>query len=415
MKVITTFFFIVWLCKVNAQDLKTYVKQHTNVVRTVSPLDTSYGDLEALGKAIGDAQIVMLGEQDHGDAPAFLAKTRIIKYLHEKKGFNVLAFESDFYALNQGLDLTRDKALADSFTRDNIFGIWTYCDACAHLLYEYLPATRQSAQPLKIAGFDNQMVLERSRLDLATRLDSLFRALELPITKRPDYTSAILPALKALPDHYGGAKTDIGNTRQYLMDIGAEISGKLPQNDFWLMVVRNMIAQADQYYFFPNDWQKGSNIRDSMMALNLEWLAEVKYPAEKIIVWAANGHVAKYIAGNKDKEHKAMGYFFTRDGKRQDKTYVLGFTSKRGEAGRLGWDIYKVSKPNANGFENWIPDALNYAFVDIQPYRKANPMAKPAFHLKALSHSTNFMYYWAPVFDGVFYIRDMYPCKALKQ
>jgi erythromycin esterase len=412
MKLITVIFLIFCSCRLQAQELKTYVKQYTKVVRTVSPLDTSYADLEALGKAIGDRRIVMLGEQDHGDAPAFLAKTRIIKYLREKKGFNVLAFESDFYALNQGLDLDNDQSRADSFTRNNIFGVWTYCDACAHLFYHYLPATRAAAQPLKLAGFDNQMVLLRSRVDLVKGLDSLLKVLDLPVTKRANYTSAILPALK---DHYGGAKKDISATRQYVSDISAEITGKLPAQDFWMMVVQNLVAETDQYYYFPNNWLKGSNIRDSMMAVNLAWLAEKKYPEQKIIVWAANGHVAKYVAADNGKEHKAMGYFFTRDGKWKDQTYVLGFTSRKGEAGRLGWDTYKVSKPNPNGFENWIDEKIVYAFVDLLHYRSTYPNQKPAFHLKALGHNTNFTFNWSEIFDGVFYVRDMYPCKSINK
>lgn len=79
-----------------AQGIKKYVVENTKFISNIDPLSSEYNDLEPIGAAIGDAQVVMLGEQDHGDAPALLAKIRLLKYLHEKKGFNVLAFESDF-------------------------------------------------------------------------------------------------------------------------------------------------------------------------------------------------------------------------------------------------------------------------------------------------------------------------------
>lgn len=83
------------------KDIKQFVVENRVDILSISPDSTDFSDLEAIGKAIGDSRIVMLGEQDHGDAPTFLAKTRLIKYLHEQKGFNVLAFESDFFALNE--------------------------------------------------------------------------------------------------------------------------------------------------------------------------------------------------------------------------------------------------------------------------------------------------------------------------
>src|SRR5215212_8009568 len=88
------------------QDIEKFIKENANVISNVNVDSDDFTDLLPIGNAIGDSRVVMLGEQDHGDGTSFLAKTRLIKFLHEKKGFNVLAFESDFFALTDGWDKT---------------------------------------------------------------------------------------------------------------------------------------------------------------------------------------------------------------------------------------------------------------------------------------------------------------------
>ena len=73
--------------------IKDYVKKNLHIVNSINPKDTNFDDLVE----IGDAKLVLLGEQCHGDGDTFAAKSRLVKYLHEKKGFNVLAFEADFF------------------------------------------------------------------------------------------------------------------------------------------------------------------------------------------------------------------------------------------------------------------------------------------------------------------------------
>ncbi|WP_420153758.1 hypothetical protein [Siphonobacter sp.] len=141
-----------------SQAITKYVTEHTVNIEHVNTSATDYRDLEPIGKAIGDARVVMLGEQDHGDATTFLAKTRLIKYLHEQKGFNVLAFESDFYGLTKGWDeVAKSSETLIPFFRENIFPIWTRSDACQYLFENYIPHTFQTQHPLQITGFDSQL------------------------------------------------------------------------------------------------------------------------------------------------------------------------------------------------------------------------------------------------------------------
>src|SRR4051812_38970245 len=150
---LSLFFLIIPLAQ--AQNIiSEYVRSNTHII---NPDVTNYTDLAAFGDAIGDAQVVMMGEQDHGDAATFEAKTRLIKYLHEKKGFNVIAFEGDFFALNYWWDHARAHHLAlDSFISKNIFTIWSSCTACSDLLYQYIPSTITQGQPLELTGVDCQ-------------------------------------------------------------------------------------------------------------------------------------------------------------------------------------------------------------------------------------------------------------------
>src|SRR5689334_16332420 len=78
------------------REIKKYVQANVAPISFIDPDSTDYSDLEIIGDAIGEARIVMIGEQDHNDGPGYFAKIRLIKYLHEKKGFNVVAFEGDF-------------------------------------------------------------------------------------------------------------------------------------------------------------------------------------------------------------------------------------------------------------------------------------------------------------------------------
>src|SRR5262245_31332720 len=51
-----------------------WLRRHTAEIDSLNFEDDEFDDLKAFGKAVGDARIVMLGEQTHGDGTTFRAK-----------------------------------------------------------------------------------------------------------------------------------------------------------------------------------------------------------------------------------------------------------------------------------------------------------------------------------------------------
>lgn len=137
LKIVVTLIFLIFSFLVSGQEkIKKYVRENAVPLSSIDPDSLNYSDLQEIGKAIGEARVVMLGEQDHGDGPGYHAKTRLIKYLHEKKGFNVVAFEADFFNINYHWGLVKTGRLAiDSFIESNISVTWKSCGASSPLLF----------------------------------------------------------------------------------------------------------------------------------------------------------------------------------------------------------------------------------------------------------------------------------------
>jgi erythromycin esterase-like protein len=409
---ITALFFT----PVEAQKLiKDYVIKNSVTLKTISPDSTDDSDLKPIADAIGNAKIVMLGEQDHGDAPTFLAKTRLVKYLHEKKGFNVLAFESDFFALNYGWDrIAKKSPIIDSFILKNIYSVWTTCDACNSLLFKYIPSTYITASPLTVTGFDSQQYLNFSYYNMPRMLDSTMRAMQLPITREPNYTSEILPCIDSISRWtFFNPKDTVGLQKSivYLLNIRDELAGKVNQNDFWLYVLDNEIGLVTEIKETIKAGRIVDKGRDTRMAANLEWLMNNKFKDQKIIVWAADIHIARNIKISKYYPQMAetMGGKFMEHIADPGLVYTIGFTSYEGMAGRVGSPGYAVKNKIRNSFETWFTAKQPYAFVDFKAFNKLNPGYSENFYASPISHFVG-LGQWNQVFDGLFYIRDMYRC-----
>ena len=148
------------------------------------------------------------------------------------------------------------------------------------------------------------------------------------------------------------------------------------------------------------------------MAKNLKWLCTLKFPKEKIIVWAANYHVSRYSAQSKNNLGNVpttMGWYFNNDALIREQTYVLGFDSYGGISGRVDEPPFKIASPKSKSFENWIDKSTAYAFIDFKSYNETHHDNNEPFFLKGIGHYNKSLP-WNDLFDGIFFIREMYPC-----
>lgn len=322
--------------------LVDWVARNSIPLKTIDPADTDFGDLATLKGLLGDRRIVLLGEQSHGDGATFHAKTRLIKFLHEEMGFDVLAFESGLYDCRRAWRAFRDKQPPLTAAQLGIFGIWTGSSEVQPLI-EYLGSQARAPRPLELAGFDDQMTALASRRHLVDDVRSLLAKLgdkvvdaatqamfteSLETMARNEPLADRLEPFVAACEKIDRACTaaDEGQGR----DAASEFR-------FWSQCLKSLRTLARQIES-KQDVAASSNMRDRQMAENLAWLATELYPQRKIIVWAASFHLmtnpqgifringTPAYAATKTLGHELQSLLEKRE------CFTVGFTSFTGRA-----------------------------------------------------------------------------------
>jgi erythromycin esterase len=255
---------------------------------------TGFDDLQFLDEMIGDARIVALGEASHGTAEFFRMKHRLLEYLVEKKEFSVLAMESPWV---EGLATDRfiktgEGNLAAALAGTH-FSIWRTAEVSdmlgwmrAHNL------SRVDGPVLSFAGFDMQSTKPASALVLEyandlgatglNRIQELYRGVET-LDKRHDVevTSAeklrfkdnAIEAIRLL-EAFRGSLRDVSSIERY-RDV---------------FQAARIVLQACEMHSDSGGLPPWA-VRERSMAENVKWLLEERFPGEKIVLWAHNGHV----------------------------------------------------------------------------------------------------------------------------
>jgi erythromycin esterase len=401
-----------------------WLKQHAAAVRTIDPADTDYRDLEALGDVIGDARVVLLGEGTHNAANTFTARSRIVQFLHQERGFDVLVWESGLYSVAKSWERMREGEDALTAMRRSVFGIWTRVEEVQPLI-AYIDRHARSDRPLEIAGLDSQLTGTASRDFLTADLRDYMATIGGDTTLLSE-GGLFDVALRPLTLVGGGAGINPPDPwfEDSVATLQRQIQGlRQPGNAeaaFWTHVLDGMRLEAsgwrDQKVIARTEEEKERATwrayieRDVQMARNLIWLVQERYAGRKLIVWAATMHTNYREPNPQFSEeqtleryglpwrpmgqiaHQALG----------DETYAIGFTAYEGVRGA---DSPIEPTRDTVEFEDLMhATGLVYGFVDLRAPAAGGEWLRTPMYARPYGLRPHLVP-WAEVLDGLFYMR----------
>ncbi|MBS1739184.1 MAG: erythromycin esterase family protein [Bacteroidetes bacterium] len=371
--------------------------------------DTNAPGTIALRSAFTNRKIVALGESTHQVGTTFMVKAKLIKYLHEQMGYNVILFESGMYDCFKAEQYLQSGDTSVKNLLDALFGIWWNTETQETL--RYIISTRKTAHPIHFGGFDNQFMYKYSNQSFAQdigqaldsinvidasplQVDSMFwKSLKkqirysnsfekLPINDTLALSRVLLPAIESLDD--------------------SKKAKRIHNAMFWKSQMVNIVSDYRKLYF-PK-----LALRDSIMAVNLQWIADSVYTQDKLIVWCATAHSAynTNLVNNKYYQNKSMGsYLKSTYG---DRYYSLAFTPNMGWGGySMKWPFrYRIKAAKKGSIECYAAEKCfcDYAFISCNNDNK-NEIER-IWKSKIFWRKETKM----PLFkivDGVFYIKNM--------
>jgi len=278
-------------------------------------------DLAPLTDLVGDARVVSLGEMTHGDGTAFLARTRLVKFLHARMGFDVLAFESGLVECERVMEALRTDVPIDEAIALGIYDVWAL-SAEIRPLFEYVRATQDTDRPLRLVGFDPQFSAKTSagmlRGEIVRALDpeaEVVAELERMLAALGDVSTTVSA------DAFGtwsALLDDLEQQLSSLTDDGAALVRQAIVSLRWQLSNRRLGSTAPPVDFRDLDRSlqvsqriEAGNARDAGMADTLLWHLDERWPGSKIVLWAANNHVRTASTGqasdDPDVRERPMG------------------------------------------------------------------------------------------------------------
>jgi erythromycin esterase len=411
-----------------------WLRDNALVVRTIDPSDDDFDDLMPLVDLIGDSRVVSLGDQTHGDGATFHAKCRLVRFLHERMGFDVLVWESGYFDCVQVERALRAGEPIDEAVGRGIFPIWGV-SAQVRPLLRYVQATRATDRPLEIAGFDCQITSPRTGPALGAELGPIIARLDADRLSEADRETilGILARMTAAP--YGFTRAEHESFQASMARLvealdpeaqdvvepeRAAVLQRIVRNKatFEAMMYVGTLKTEDEARQHANRMEMG-RLREEAMADNLIWLVRSQYPDRKLIVWAATSHMSfgeKTVEIGGGDEWSFMGGAWTPMGEAVRASlghdlYTVAFIAHRGRIGSVaGWSRDLEPAPAGSLDDLCHRTGAAALFVDLRTlpneaggaWLRERLVARPRGYADMRAD-------WSRCCDAMFFIDVMYP------
>lgn len=274
------------------EEWKNWIKVNHNLIQSLD--SENFEDLHFLDQLLMDKSIVLLGEVAHGIAEQNRIRVRLIKYLHQEHGFNVIAFESslhDCYFTDKDIQNTDNVDVL----KNALYPFWHTTDLVD--LVDYMKQSYSSNNPVHLAGFDIHatgiMSVKRPQFlkNIIINIDSIFSETIFEMDRiiiqrriRREYVDDyVVKNYETLRVIYQKLINIITNNVDLLKQYFDEET---------ILVAREIAISISKYIlsqYVPISYP----IRDKQMAETIKFIKEVLFPGQKIIIWAHNCHVQK--------------------------------------------------------------------------------------------------------------------------
>lgn len=404
-----------------------WLSEHALPVRSITPEDEDFSDLMPLVQWIGNSRVVALGEVTHGDGAMFLAKGRLVRFLHQVMGFDVLAWEAGFFDVSLvDAALRSDTPLPEAAQR-GLYKIW-WKSAEAQPVLSYVRSTQATLHPILTVGFDCRVSTEKSRNELfPASICEFFDRLDPGLISKQE--RADLTAMSS-----GLVPADVYNhpgERHYNRELPARLIAVIDQRrgellarsnpreiDFVRQLLVSLMSMDRALGSLAGSGQSADGYtRDTAMAENLLWLLQGPLAGRKAIVWAHNYHLLRDALSPGSaavlRENPAQGPMGLHLARALGKDfYVIGALAHHGRIGEAGEAAEEIKVPEPQSLEGLL-HAVG------KPRLLLNLRDLPADHwLRA--PITAGIYFYEPqaaevprLYDAIFFLDEMTPSHAV--